>query len=327
MPDGNWRSRLSAFITGWPAELNPRVSYWDFARFFSSVLLLAFTGLLLVSAGQGVWSWHDANTQAYEEQKKRSDAEQKQASERIASECAVMFAPADLVAKCLASAVEAYEAGKNTDADLKAQMDMAFWAKLMFIATTASLGISLLGLYFLMLSLRQTREAISTDREVGHAQVRAYVDVTPLGMDMIAEGKALTVHFKIENTGQSPAKRLQYIAYAFLAEPKLVADTKTLVVPIVDIKHGGSTIKAGGHIFGDASTDGPLAKSDIDMMADCTTHRMYVAGLITYLDVFNTEQWTKFCYYIQAGNGPIKVQGREGKLFNWVTADTHNEAS
>lgn len=96
----------------------------------------------------------------------------------------------------------------NKDAlDLAAQQEMAFWAKLMLIASVASLVATIGGAVLVWQSLRLTREAISNDREIGHAQARAYIGVE-LWLKKNPDnnsGNDYIIECIIKNTGQTPA--------------------------------------------------------------------------------------------------------------------------
>jgi hypothetical protein len=61
----------------------------------------------------------------------------------------------------------------------------------------------------LIWSLRQTRQAISNDREIGHSQVRAYLTVEECGAWLI-EGDGIAVTVSIKNRGQSPARSVHF---------------------------------------------------------------------------------------------------------------------
>lgn len=81
----------------------------------------------------------------------------------------------------------------------------SFWA-----AFTSGVGllVSIAGFVALVISLRQTRDAISLDREVGHSQTRAYLTVKPQGFD--SPDQVATI--LLVNSGQSPARNVAYIA-------------------------------------------------------------------------------------------------------------------
>lgn len=60
-------------------------------------------------------------------------------------------------------------------ADLRAQQEMAIWAKWMFWATVGSLVLSSFAFAALLVSLRQTRRSIEIAQHLGEAQTRAYI--------------------------------------------------------------------------------------------------------------------------------------------------------
>lgn len=99
-------------------------------------------------------------------------------------------------------------------ADLKAQQDMAFWAKLMLWASTASIAFTFVGLGLIWRTLHHTRrtadyakEAVETSRQIGEAQIRAYLRCRSATYQ-ITEDTVLAI-LDIENVGQSPAQSVQ----------------------------------------------------------------------------------------------------------------------
>jgi hypothetical protein len=97
-------------------------------------------------------------------------------------------------------------------ADLKAQEDMAFWAKTMFWATAFSLLISAVGLVLIWRSLKLAREAI-------HAEKRPWLDfefqiVSDLDRndtDHYPDGLGFDLQMNIQNHGASPALNVEVV--------------------------------------------------------------------------------------------------------------------
>jgi len=96
---------------------------------------------------------------------------------------------------------------------------MAFWTGIQVWLTIGSIAISALGLLLVWMSLRQTRQAITNDREVGHAQVKAHISIdveTPI----VRPDELLRHAFNIRNTGQSPVYKAKYAAgFNILPDP------------------------------------------------------------------------------------------------------------
>jgi hypothetical protein len=112
-------------------------------------------------------------------------------------------------------------------ADLQAQEDMAFWAKLMLWATAITAIITFGGLILIWRTLHHTRraadyafdmvneakattqaarDAVAVTQKIGEAQVRAYL--TCLEANYKITKKNIFCTLKIANKGQSPADRI-----------------------------------------------------------------------------------------------------------------------
>lgn len=246
--------------------------------------------IFLLMAANGVYSSFYANRESYRSEKTQTERERQKATEEIAARCNVLLDPTHTLRGCLARELEAYEKKANTDKDLEAQQDMAFWAQAVFWLTAIGAAISAFGIYFVWLSLRQTRQAISTDREVGHAQVRAYLTIeseTPI----ISPGKVPLHEFQIKNTGQSPAYSVAYIA-GFLVLPKPLPPGR---------RHLGSI--AGGQEMPNMALGSNASMTVEGVGPDLLSHQEYsdvVAGRqglyffarVFYKDVFQQEHET-----------------------------------
>jgi hypothetical protein len=161
-----------------PTELSKRMTLIIGAVVHGIVALIAAS--ILAWIGLSVYSKYVAVQNDYEKWSKSTYAHQNAAAQEAALRCSRTTKGADALKACLVAEINAYQENKNTNQDLKAQRDMAWWAMWGFYLTLVSTVIGAIGLFFLWRSLKQTREAISIDREVGHAQVRAYLSVVPL---------------------------------------------------------------------------------------------------------------------------------------------------
>lgn len=188
------------------------------------VAAFIFAAALGAALGTIAYREYRVGRDAYGEYQRKAYADQREATSQIARRCATYGPPPEAIRRCIAEAVRAYDAERDTNEDLKAQKDMAFWSKWMLIVSGIGLGFSFVGLVALMDSLNQTRSAIRNDREVGQAQVRAYLTV---------ESAAITAHphdagvfwdlqVRISNSGQSPAKKIE--GYAINADGSFSAD-------------------------------------------------------------------------------------------------------
>lgn len=91
------------------------------------------------------------------------------------------------------------KAQTSTDADLLAQERVAYWTRI--IAALTALGIGILGW-----TLYETRAVAGITRNIGEAQVRAYLSC--IGGEWCIDGEKLVIRPEFKNFGQSPAVNL-----------------------------------------------------------------------------------------------------------------------
>ncbi|RFB95288.1 hypothetical protein B5K11_10110 [Rhizobium leguminosarum bv. trifolii] len=265
-------------------------------RWISAFTLQLIALIIVVNFGLSVYSAYEQNRRTYHDEKSKADAERKKATDEIAARCNVILLPGETLRSCIAREVNAYEEKANTDKDLEAQQDVAFWAQAQFWLTITGTAISILGLWFVWQSLRQTRQAISNDREVGHAQVRAYVMID-MPVPIVAPGVAPMVQFDIRNTGQSPAFRVAYIAgFAMMPNPLPHA-----VGHIGGVAAGQDVpqmaIASGEKRIGEAMGLPPLTPDDMQTLLD-GRQALYLFARVFYVDVFGQKHETAFCGYL-----------------------------
>lgn len=332
MSNGPLRNRFAYVIGSFGSP--DRLSWWGISRTISSIILQVVAVYFIAVAGLGIWSGYDGKREAYHQEKQRADREQDQASRNIAAKCSVPDAPVDIVTECLAAEMEAYQDRQNTDQDLQAQQDMAYWAFLMFVASALSLPVSIGGLLLLLRSLRQTERAISTDREVGHAQVRAYVSIEPSVIGEIKVGGIIEGDLKFSNTGQSPAYKVRYVARIFIEDESFSETESDIIAAIPDENKLGSIIPANGSIEGDAASDAPLTRDDIEAVMVSGSKRVYLVCVVTYHDVFglekgSSERRTRFCAYLKREGqlAMTSAEGRTATVFGWSLTGPHNDAT
>lgn len=109
---------------------------------------------------------------------------------------------------------EPANADEREKRDLAAQENTAAWAFWIVVLTGGQLLLSGFGLFALLLTIKQGRDAneiarVSNDEQarIGMAQTRAYISITPKGA---SEPSAGTIEVELDylNSGQSPARRL-----------------------------------------------------------------------------------------------------------------------
>jgi len=270
-------------------EMSPSTIF----RWIAASVTQLISVVLLLSILVGVYTSYFANREAYRGEKARAENERRQAVDEIADRCNVILNPGETLRGCLSSELKAYEDKANTDKDLEAQQDMAFWAEALFWLTAVGAAISAFGIFFVWLSLRQTRQAISTDREVGHAQVRAYISTevqTP-----IIQPRALPRHeFKIENTGQSPAYSVAYIAGFRLLSKPLTASNGHLGIIADGQEMPKISLGSNRSMTVEAIGTEEISSEDLAKVIAGESY-LYFFARVFYEDVFKQSHETSFC--------------------------------
>lgn len=123
---------------------------------------------------------------------------------------------------------------------------MAYWAKVMFFTSAGGLVVSIFGLIALFISLAQTRKAIADTREIGEAQVRAYISIEPQKMRTKGD-RAAEITAVVRNTGQTPALEVEIATYVAPFEGRIKGNIfgfedfpKECVQRLMTIPSGGS---------------------------------------------------------------------------------------
>jgi hypothetical protein len=277
------------------------------------------------------WAARESAQSEYVKNKEQAEREADKAYQEIAGKCQVFFGLDSTLAfqNCLKNEVDAYQKKEATNQDLKAQVDMTFWAKFAFFASAASVVVGSLGFVLLILSLRQTRQAITNDREIGEAQVRAYVHVEVIVPKNLGVGQTPTCLFFSHNSGASPAKNLRHIAMMAMLEHPLPDNQPDLIEVSPGQKPQGSTLAVGGPPQrADVKFDAPLSKQDYDALFADKGKRLYVAIRVFYDDVFKKDHETKVCVsLVKTGEFISKTTGGKVARVEWELSKVLNDAT
>ncbi|MEX0282123.1 MAG: hypothetical protein AB3N13_13150 [Arenibacterium sp.] len=132
---------------------------------------------------------------------------------RIENECADFDGAALL--ECKHDIEQAERDAHRDQKDLKAQRYMALWAFIMAVASLFGLGVTVVGLVFIYRTLKASEKAtdaavqsVAVSREIGEAQVRAYLSVDQATVEADNKGH-LVLKVTLKNSGNSPARRVR----------------------------------------------------------------------------------------------------------------------
>ena len=177
--------------------LSNRDRYGNVAPYIVLVIGLA---LVFIFATEFASAWERAR---YEQQRTSEYADNAEAN--IRRSCIGVDESAQT--ECVRQVVEASNEQQRAERDLSAQQEMARWALYMLAVSSAGLVITAVGIYYVRDTLIETRKSVQVTREIGEAQVRAYVG--PPRVEAVIETVEGRRHFSIRgylsNSGNSPA--------------------------------------------------------------------------------------------------------------------------
>jgi len=191
--------------------------------------------------------------------------------------------------------------------DLDAQLRMADSAGRMFWVGLAETGITLLGVMLVLATLIYTkraaeaaRDAVSeaekatkASREIGEAQVRAYLHITSATVDFFNGLDKPAFQAKVVNTGQSPAQnavcgvQVQYLPQETGGLSSLAVGWRNAVGKAVPIGSEGVTIPV-------ESEPVTFKAKNID---EAIPGIIGVRLMVAYRDVFD-KQWEQDAYFV-----------------------------
>lgn len=244
-------------------------------------------------------------------------AEAQKATDQVVSSCLALSSVERT--ECVREAIVAEEKRNNETRDLHAQEWMAFWALMMFGATILMTGVTVVGVVFVA-------KTLSVTREIGQAQVRAYVSVKPTLISNFEEGKGLQAKLTIDNKGNSPAHRLRWKAeFQKISGPLPEGGLLTITEgqTTTDLI-SGSAIEPTV-LLGDI--DRVRYNALFDKSLGENREKLYLACIVSYFDVFDRPQTTAFCAEV-TGVGALRMEEeRSIAEFEWRETDTHNKAT
>jgi hypothetical protein len=135
---------------------------------------------------------------------------------------------------CVTKARNEATAYNREQQDLVAQRVTALWTKLMGGAAIVGMVLSAFGVFLVWTTFNATRQSNVIAREIGEAQVRAYLAST--GGSIKVGIEVVTATIQIKNNGQSPARKTT-ASCTLVVSDYIGLDEKG--IPVVDFKKTG----------------------------------------------------------------------------------------
>ncbi|TPE51506.1 hypothetical protein [Amaricoccus solimangrovi] len=301
-----------------------------------SVAALVLGLCCLVVVGFGAWtagflSDHRVQTERTTRYAERTD-------EYIGRTCVGMDRAALL--QCATEAIESSREDQRAEYNLNAQESMARWTFWLLGLSVITTGVAGGGIYYVHATLTETRAAVraaeaanEVSRDVGQAQIRAYLSLTPGLPSGVKIDDFPSVQIFVENTGQSPA-------YSVLCASAIVprnwyfdGNENFLVMTSFDkapfqTPEALGTIGANGRSPTEAKCILLLDRSLYDKCFDRGDDAMFLAAIVTYVDVFGASHETRFCARM---DDPVRGGGAIGNpetgQCRWTQTRFHNTAT
>jgi hypothetical protein len=266
-------------------------------------VITALVALIFVLAWSAfVWTLareYQYRAQSAEEQtEKHSGSGDRQSEDR----CAIVRGIGDAI-DCLVQKIAASRETQRAEQDLAAQQSMADWALWMVVLTAMQAALSLVGVVLLVRNLSLVNEsnanALDAVREAEKAnkiaedtdkrQLRAYLSVSPKGINSLKVRSAVVGHVVIRNVGQIIAQKVRATVRMDTSEDKLRSAfqiDKTLFRTIGSV-HPNVEIGMGSY---ETLHEKQLVPSQ------GKREYVYVWGRIVYEDGFDQPRFTDFCF-------------------------------
>jgi hypothetical protein len=165
-------------------------------------------------------------------------------------------------------------------------------------------------------------------------ELRAYISFTPQSLANALPNLLPEASFIITNTGQTPAYNIRYSAILEVLPHPLVKHQGDLVAVHSDPPTAGRPIHSKDHIFGGAKSLKKMTSDEYQKMIG-PDHRLYLAGIVWYEDVFKEEtRKTKFCVCVGGDDyGVFAAQAFAQPtpiiipMADWAFSHVHNDAT
>lgn len=161
--------------------------------------------------------------------------------------------------------------------------------------------LTLAAVVLIFLTLRDTRQILTDTRNIGEAQVRAYLgphDPT-LVQELLPNGN-LRAKISYKNTGQSPALKVTHetqVAFIHSVNDVEIRADEGILPPILGQPKGSiADISGQGVYFDEVKTLTPVPQNFSELI-DAGLAVAYVRDWIKYEDVFGITHESHFCFH------------------------------
>jgi hypothetical protein len=234
--------------------------------------------------------------------------------------------PQDLAARRVHADYKSYREEWREEQDLDAQQQMARTSWWQMWATWIGVGLLVLTLIETNRTavaageaINEAREANKISRDIGEAQVRAYVAIGKISLPEEPNNrKVLSVRVAIHNAGLSPARNV----YGEHCVAVALSDGESALLPRPEPMRRPSklTLQAGDTNYVVVNTQSSeIPFSDVYVALSEGKCEFYVWGWIKYEDVFGIERETTYQWFLNKASLESGVGFRADELGNEAT--------
>jgi hypothetical protein len=149
-------------------------------------------------------------------------------------------------------------------------------------------------------------------KDTAERQLRAYVGVSPLSIDIQGPSARVAVRYEVKNTGQTPAHNVRHAASLEIWPFPLPKD---FIVASPTDYIGGMSVGNSGTVSGEGfrSMGGPISFQTISQIHS-SGQRIYLAVIVKYFDIFGiVERTTRLCVAVANLEQVMRGGGASGQ--------------
>lgn len=177
-----------------------------------------------------------------------------------------------------------------TQAIKDATLDMRNYALYSNWLVAIGTGLLVATLWLTRQANRAAQNAVEVTREIGEAQIRAYVNISSVDATSIQVGTNIPIKVGVKNYGATPAREFAYVGKPHLVPPEKI---ESLGLPDLSYLSPGSDLAPNDNAFLENTLiDVPLDDESIGLINEGTL-KFVLVYYIKYKDIFDKQRITK----------------------------------
>lgn len=171
---------------------------------------------------------------------------------------------------------------------------------------------------------RSTANLVRGSEKTAERQLRAYIGAYQYAIAIFKDGQPDFIQVHMTNYGQTPAHKTTIVAAIDIFPWPLPEHHQLPPLP----SPGAASV-----LFPTAQLDSParairtFSDEELSAAVNGQSVRLYVFGVVKYIDAFNEPRETHFCSSISGGPELLKVKNGESGSLRFEIANQHNNAT